>query len=443
MPSLCIFLGLLLFSLQSPPCSAATDTLKAGQVLAAGDKLVSRNGKFALGFFKPSANISKSSDNISSSWYVGIWFDKIPVFTVVWVANRETPVTEPQLKVTQLKISQDGNLAIVDHATESIIWSTHIVINRTETSMNTSTAVLHDSGNLVIESPSNVPLWQSFDDPTDVALPNAKIGWNKVTGLNRVGVSKKSMIDMSNKFKWCAAPLHDAEDSSGIKAFRYTDLVHATKNFSEKLGAGGFGSVFKGTLSDLTAIAVKRLDGDRQGEKQFRAEVSSIGLIQHINLVKLIGFCCQDFGMAAFVGRDFSRITTFRGTVGYLAPEWISGVAITPKVDVYSFGMVLLEIISGRRNMPEESASGNYHVSFFPMQAINKLHEGDVQSLVDPRLHDDFSLEEAERILKVACWCIQDDDLDRPTMVEVVRVLEGLQELEIPPMPRLLAALTG
>nr|CAH65768.1 OSIGBa0148I18.5 [Oryza sativa] len=805
MPSLYIFLGLLLFSLQAPPCPAATDTLKTGQVLSAGDKLVSRNGKFTLGFFNPSANISKSSDNISSSWYIGIWFNKIPVFTVVWVANRERSIAEPDLKLTQLKISQDGNLAIVNHANESIIWSTRIV-NRTEASMNTS-VLLHDSGNLVIQSTSNAVLWQSFDYPTDVALPNAKIGWNKVTGLNRVGVSKKSLIDMGtgsysvqlytngtrrvtlehrnpsieywywspdesgmkipalkqllymnpqtrglvtpayvnsseeeyysynssdessstfllldingqikfnvwsqdkhswqslytqpvdpcrsydtcgpfticngnsqpfcdcmenftrksprdwdlgdrtggcsrnspldctrntsstdifhplihvtlprnpqtiqeattqsecaqaclsscsctaysyqntstcsiwhdelfsvnqddgieihsqdvlylrlaakdlqslrnnkrkpnvavviaasvigfvllmvgvflliwrNRFEWCGAPLHDGEDSSGIKAFRYNDLVHATKNFSEKLGAGGFGSVFKGMLIDLTTIAVKRLDGDRQGEKQFRAEVSSIGLIQHINLVKLIGFCCEgrkrllvyehmlngsldahlfqsnagtlnwsiryhialgvarglaylhqscheciihcdikpqnilldasfapkiaDFGMAAFVGRDFSRIlTTFRGTVGYLAPEWISGVAVTPKVDVYSFGMVLLEIISGRRNSPNEYTSDNYHVSYFPVQAINKLHEGDVRNLVDPQLCDDFSLEEAERVCKVACWCIQDDEHDRPTMSEVVRVLEGMQELEMPPVPRLLAALT-
>lgn len=59
------------------------------------------------------------------------------------------------------------------------------------------------------------------------------------------------------------------------------------------MGAGSFGSVFKGSLSDSTTVAVKRLDGARQGEKQFRAEVSSIGVIQHVNLVKLIGFCCQ------------------------------------------------------------------------------------------------------------------------------------------------------
>jgi serine/threonine protein kinase len=230
-------------------------------------------------------------------------------------------------------------------------------------------------------------------------------------------------------------PLHGSQGSGGgLIAFRYSSLVHATKKFSERLGGGGFGSVFKGVLGDQTMIAVKKLDGAHQGDKQFRAEVSSIGLIQHINLVKLIGFCCEgdkrllvyehmskgsldshlcksnapvinwssrykiaievarglcylhqscreciihcdikpenilldasfipkiaDFGMAAIVGRDFSIVlTTFRGTAGYLAPEWLSGVAITPKVDVYRFGMVLLEIISGRRNSPEVYSS--------------------------------------------------------------------------------------
>ncbi|XP_047066208.1 G-type lectin S-receptor-like serine/threonine-protein kinase At2g19130 [Lolium rigidum] len=338
------------------------------------------------------------------------------------------------------------------------------------------------------------------------------------------------LLIWKNKFKCCGLPLYDIKDSAGgIIAFRYTDLVRATKSFSEKLGGGGFGSVYKGVLSDTkTPVAVKKLDGASQGEKQFRAEVSSIELIQHINLVKLIGFCCEgdhrllvyehmlngsldghlfkkrdnasvlswnkryqitlgvarglsylhqscreciihcdvkpenilvdaafvpkvaDFGLAAFVGRDFSRIlTTFRGTAGYLAPEWLSGVAIIPKVDVYGFGMVLMEIISGRRNFSPEtshntsssSSSSSYDVEYFPVQAISKLHSGDVRSLVDPQLHGDFNLEEAERVCKVACWCIQDNEFDRPMMGEVVRVLEGLQEIDIPPMPRLLAAI--
>jgi serine/threonine protein kinase len=175
--------------------------------------------------------------------------------------------------------------------------------------------------------------------------------------------------------------------------------------------------VYKGSLPDHTAIAVKRLEGSAQGEKQFRAEFRTLGTIQHVNLVRLRGFCatgherllvydympngslasvlsesghssrpldwrarfgimagvarglaylherCQerivhcdvkpenilldaglrpkvaDFGMAKLIARDNSRaLTTARGTVGYLAPEWILGLPITAKADVYSMG---------------------------------------------------------------------------------------------------------
>jgi serine/threonine protein kinase len=304
-------------------------------------------------------------------------------------------------------------------------------------------------------------------------------------------------------------------------AFRYKDLQHATKNFSEKLGEGSFGSVFKGLLTDSTAIAVKRLDGVHQGEKEFRAEVSSIGIIQHINLVKLIGFCCHgttrllvyeympnlsldahlfrsntevlswsvryqialgiarglaylhescrdqiihcdikpqnilldtsfvpkvaDFGMVKFLGRGFSRVlTTFRGTIGYLAPEWISGVPITPKVDVYSYGMMLLEIVSGQSNSTcKEYSSTSDQSAYFPVQVASKLLEGDIVNLLDGKLLGEVNLDEAERICKVACWCIQDSESNRPTMGEVVKILEGLLELEVPPIPRLLQAIAG
>ncbi|CAL9148574.1 unnamed protein product, partial [Musa hybrid cultivar] len=76
-------------------------------------------------------------------------------------------------------------------------------------------------------------------------------------------------------------------------AFDYKLIRKATKGFTEKLGRGSFGSVFKGELPDSGAIAVKRLESVRQGEKQFRMEVSTIGTIHHVNLVRLRGFCCE------------------------------------------------------------------------------------------------------------------------------------------------------
>ncbi|KAG8046051.1 hypothetical protein GUJ93_ZPchr0008g13671 [Zizania palustris] len=817
-PLLCALFAIIVVHLGdgggAPACSAARDAVSAGHVLAGKDRLVSNNGKFALGFFTaPVHAAGESSAPNQDKWFLGIWFNKVPSQTNVWVANGGEPIMDGAAS-PELTISDDGDLATLNPLTKSITWSARSIIGATKnsTTTNNTVAVLLNSGNLVLLDTSNLSesrtLWQSFDHPTDTLLPSAKLGRDKVTGLNRRLISKKSMagpwpgpfcfevdddtsqlvlklcnssmdywssgawngqsftsipeltgntpgfhiafvnnsreeflqfnvtnetvvtrnfIDVNGQNKhqvwldgsqdwltlysnpkiqcdvygicgpfavcsyslmplcscmkgfsvrsqvdweqgdqtggcvrespldcasgntsaaastdkfypmsmislpdraqsmqgvgssddcskvclnncsctaysygnsrgclvWhtelfnakqqqshggetdsdggimylrlsaremqsrrsnkrrvtvgvvvgaCTAALcvlvfvvaliivrrsrtknRSSQNCGSLVAFRHKDLRSETKNFSEKIGEGGFGSVFKGQLRDSsTCVAVKRLDGSLQGEKQFRAEVSSIGTIQHINLVNLIGFCCEgdsrflvyehmpnrsldihlfrsnggsflswstryqialgvarglcylhescrdriihcdikpqnilldasflpkiaDFGMAKFVGRDFSRVlTTMRGTMGYLAPEWISGSAITPKVDVYSYGMVLLELVSGTMNSvrrsdeERESSDGSHAVVYFPVQAARKLLEGDVMSLLDQKLRGEADFKEVERVCKVACWCIQDDEVDRPTMGQVVQVLEGVVDCDMPPLPRLL-----
>ncbi|XP_022968973.1 G-type lectin S-receptor-like serine/threonine-protein kinase At2g19130 [Cucurbita maxima] len=298
-----------------------------------------------------------------------------------------------------------------------------------------------------------------------------------------------------------------------LVAFEYRDLQNATKNFSHKLGGGGFGSVFKGSLADSTIVAVKKLESVSQGEKQFRTEVSTIGTIQHVNLIRLRGFCSEgskkllvydympngsldahlfhdkvldwktryqiavgtarglaylhekcrecivhcdikpenilldaqfcpkvaDFGLAKLFGREFSRVlTTMRGTRGYLAPEWISGVAITAKADVFSYGMMLFEFVSGRRNS-EQSEDGT--IKFFPSLVANTMsEEGDIRSLLDSKLQGNADVEELKKLCNVACWCIQDEEVQRPSMSNIVQILEGVLEVNKPPMPRSLLA---
>lgn len=143
-----------------------------------------------------------------------------------------------------------------------------------------------------------------------------------------------------------------------------------------------------------------------------------------------------DFGLAKLLGREFSRVlTTMRGTRGYLAPEWISGVAITTKADVYSYGMMLFEFISGRRNS-EQSENGKN--SFFPTCAVNKMIEGGniILELLDPRLEGKADVDELVRLCRVACWCIQDEESDRPSMGQVVQILEGVLDVNVPRIPR-------
>uniref|UniRef100_A0A2N9IMS6 Protein kinase domain-containing protein n=1 Tax=Fagus sylvatica TaxID=28930 RepID=A0A2N9IMS6_FAGSY len=224
--------------------------------------------------------------------------------------------------------------------------------------------------------------------------------------------------------------------------FKYQDIRRATKNFSQKLGEGGFGSVFKGTLPNSIAIAVKKIRSLQQGEKQFRAEVSTLGAIQHVNLLRLHGFCVEaskrflvyeympkakglaylhescrdciihfdikpenklldaedvpkvaDFGLAKVIGRDFSQVlTTMRGTRGYLAPEWISGEAVTPKVDVFNYGKLLFEIVSGRRNI---NMLDDEICNYFPARVAIAMNKGeDLLTLLDYKLEGNANVED-------------------------------------------------
>jgi serine/threonine protein kinase len=141
----------------------------------------------------------------------------------------------------------------------------------------------------------------------------------------------------------------------------------------------------------------------------------------------------SDFGLAKLMDREQSRVvTSMRGTPGYLAPEWLlPHAAVTAKTDVYSFGMVLLELVSGRENTNFSLGKEQW---YFPAWAFKLMGEGRTMELLDKRLHVEeveyFHKEDAVRAIHVALLCIQDDPAARPAMSRVVHMLQGHVEPE-------------
>ncbi|GLU07098.1 hypothetical protein SLE2022_240720 [Rubroshorea leprosula] len=306
----------------------------------------------------------------------------------------------------------------------------------------------------------------------------------------------------------------DAEDveedylghiSGAPSRFSYEELKVATNNFSNKLGEGGFGCVFQGTLPGGAQIAVKCLGGFGPVRKSFIAEVETIGSTHHFNLVRLVGFCAKksrmllvyeymcngsldqwifdrdkalvlgwqcrrkiildiakglaylhegcrqkiihldikpqnilldenfnakvsDFGLSKLMGREQSQIvTTIRGTPGYMAPEWLNSI-ITEKVDTYSFGIVVLEILCGRKNVDRSLPEDDTHlISLFK----RKVEDGQLLDLVD-KCNEEMQSNAAEvvEMMKVATWCLQGEYASRPSMSIVVKFLEGKMDDE-------------
>ncbi|THG02046.1 hypothetical protein TEA_009442 [Camellia sinensis var. sinensis] len=153
--------------------STLVDIITKTQSVTGNNTSVSSGGSFEMGFFSPG-----NSRNI----YLGIWYKKISVQTVVWVANREIPLVNSSGVLTTI---DPGILALVD-GTSSVIWSPNVT---------GPVAQLMESGNLVVKDANNNILWQSFDYPCDTLLPGMKQGKNFVTGIDRMLSSWKSSDD--------------------------------------------------------------------------------------------------------------------------------------------------------------------------------------------------------------------------------------------------------
>eukprot|EP00250_Pteridium_aquilinum_P021410 c25114_g3_i3 orf=708-3233(+) len=142
----------------------------------------------------------------------------------------------------------------------------------------------------------------------------------------------------------------------------------------------------------------------------------------------------SDFGLAKLMSRQQAFVeTNVRGTRGYMAPEWLNARGkITEKADVYSYGVMLLELLSGRRNFEEAAGSSLGYMPGWAMRNLTPGGGGNAEEILDEAIVGDMDAA-GRRAVMVALWCLQEDPGMRPAMSRVVRMLEG--DAEVPPPP--------
>eukprot|EP00250_Pteridium_aquilinum_P001059 c11257_g1_i1 orf=363-1769(-) len=310
------------------------------------------------------------------------------------------------------------------------------------------------------------------------------------------------------------------QTASELRVFTYTELRAVTKGFSRSnlIGEGGFGCVYRGTLNsadpnDLQPskqVAVKLLNRNgQQGHKEWMAEVRFLGLVEHPNLVHLVGYCAEDdergiqrllvyeymargslegylFRSEDFVlpwqqrlqimlgaaqglaylheeiegiqviFRDFKTSnvlldddftpklsdfglarqgpeigashvsTSVVGTIGYAAPEYVQTGHLTSKSDVWSFGVVLFEMLSARRSVDRNRPKSEQHLLEWVRPYVHGTKK--IHAIMDPRLAGDYSLSQAHQIVELALLCSHRAPKARPSMSVVVRRLKQIVE---------------
>ncbi|KAF3446602.1 hypothetical protein FNV43_RR11782 [Rhamnella rubrinervis] len=474
---------------------------------------------------------SRSQSNFSSGFYtfffdddnvIRMRFDNReassvfwpPPWLVTWEAERST-YNNSRIAILNSK----GNLSSSDDLTFLSADYGSIIQRRLK---------VDSDGNLRLYSRKGedwVVSWQAFSDPCKI---HGICGANGLCIYDHSSGRRCSCLPgykMKDPIDWTRGNQRNSgEDirdyllaATGFRRFSFAELKKATKGFSEEIGRGSGGIVYKGVVSDGRVAAIKRLDHEaKQGEAEFLAEVNTIGRLNHMHLIETWGYCAEgkhrllvyeylehgslkqnlsgnyvldwkkryevalgtakglaylheeclewvlhcdvkpqnilldsnynpkvaDFGLSKLLKRgelNNSRFSRIRGTRGYLAPEWVSNQPITSKVDVYSYGIVVLEMLTGR------SPTTNYH-------AVNESKSGEttehtrlvswvqenikgstvssddfltrLEKILDPSMDGEYDMKKMEKLLEVALKCVGEEKDARPTMSQVVEMLQ-------------------
>ncbi|XP_058742096.1 LEAF RUST 10 DISEASE-RESISTANCE LOCUS RECEPTOR-LIKE PROTEIN KINASE-like 2.5 [Vicia villosa] len=299
-----------------------------------------------------------------------------------------------------------------------------------------------------------------------------------------------------------------------IKQYRYAEVKRMTNSFRDKLGQGGYGTVYKASLPDGRHVAVKVIKESKGNGEEFINEVASISRTSHVNIVSLLGFCygnkraliyefmskgsldnfilksgssdsicsldwntlskiamgiargleylhqgcisrilhldikpqnilldedfcpkISDFGLAKICQRDDSVVSILgaRGTIGYIAPEVFSRTngGVSHKSDVYSYGMLILDMIGRRKN---SGARDSCTSEYFPDWIYKDLEQDNnsMNCIANTEEENDM----VRKITMVSLWCIQTKPSNRPSISKVIEMLQApLQSVPYPPKP--------
>ncbi|TVU19564.1 hypothetical protein EJB05_35720, partial [Eragrostis curvula] len=249
------------------------------------------------------------------------------------------------------------------------------------------------------------------------------------------------------------------------------ELEEATAAFAPEhvVGEGGYGIVYRGVFADGYHVAVKNLMNNRratakaspfffstnnltvtflarrrgQAEREFKVEVEAIGRVRHKNLVRLLGYCAEgahrmlvyeyvdngnleqwlhgEVGPVSPLSWDI-RMNIVLGTAkGYVAPEYASTGMLNERSDVYSFGILIMEIISGRSPVDYARPPGEVNLVEW---LKNKVTNRDYEAILDPKLPEKPSSKALKKALLVALRCVDPDSQKRPKMGHVIHMLE-------------------
>ncbi|KAF4373091.1 hypothetical protein F8388_019273 [Cannabis sativa] len=250
----------------------------------------------------------------------------------------------------------------------------------------------------------------------------------------------------------------------------YKIIEKGTENFREGniLGVGGFGRVYRAQMDDNLIVAVKRLEcQSHDAEKEFQNEVDLLSKIQHPNVISLLGCCSQgdsrgleylhehchpsvihrdlktsnilldanfnaklsDFGLAVVDGTQNKNNIKLSGTLGYVAPEYLLDGKLTDKSDVYAFGVVLLELLLGRRPVEKLAPAQCQSIVTWAMPQLTDRSK--LPNIVDPVIKDTMDLKHLYQVAAVAVLCVQPEPSYRPLITDVLHSLIPLVPVEL------------